>query len=100
MEQVSVTPDERARKSLSIALQRISEVGQNTIASAIGVSAATVSRDVADLERAIKIISHAGIRLVTDDQVCVDKTMYQAIATIALGAMGNPETLKRLAIVE
>lgn len=97
MDQVSVPPAERARKSLSLALQRISAVGQNTIASEIGVSPPTVSRFVAeDLERACMVLAIAGLKVVDINRVCVDMTMYQAIATIAAGAMGSPETIRRL----
>lgn len=97
MEQVSTPPAERARKSLSLALQRISAVGQNVIAGEIGVSPPTVSRFVAeDLERACLILANAGLKVVDANRVCVDMTMYQAIATIAAGSMGSPETIRRL----
>lgn len=97
MDQVSVPPAERARKSLSLALQRISAVGQNTIAAEIGVSPPTVSRFVAeDLERACMVLASAGLKVVDINRVCVDMTMYQAIATIAAGAMGSPETIRKL----
>lgn len=97
MDQVSVPAAERARKSLSLALQRISAVGQNTIAAEIGVSPPTVSRFVAeDLERACMVLASAGLKVVDINRVCVDMTMYQAIATIAAGAMGSPETIRKL----
>jgi len=37
-----------------------------------------------------------GIKLVDVERVCVDKTMYQALATIAAGALGSPETIRKL----
>lgn len=97
MTPVSIPPTERARKSFSLALQRISAVGQNTIAGEIGVSAPTVSRFVSeDLERACLILANAGLKLVEVERVCVDMTMYQALATIAAGALGSPETIRKL----
>lgn len=97
MEQVSIPTTERARKFVSIAMQRISEVGQNTIAIEIGVSPPTVSRFVSDdLERACQVIAAAGLKLVPADRICVDSAMYQSLVTIASAAMANPNTMQTL----
>jgi len=97
VDQSSVPTSERARKFVSIAMQRISEVGQNNVASEIGVSAPTVSRFVSDdLERACQVFAAIGLKLVPNDRVCVDKSMYTALITIASGAMANPDTMQQL----
>lgn len=97
MNQSSVTPSERARKSHSVALRHISEVGQNTIATEIGVSPPTVSRFVSeDLERACLILANAGLKVVPIDRLVVRKHMFEAIATIAYGALNDPNMLKTL----
>lgn len=99
MDQLSLTSAERARKTHSVALQRISEIGQNTIAAEIGVSPPTVSRFISEengLERACQILAAAGFKVVPIDRVCVDKDMYQALVTIAGGAMANPDTMQKL----
>jgi len=97
VDQSSLPATERARKSHSLALQRISAVGQNNIATEIGVSPPTVSRFVSeDLERACQVLAVAGLKLVPIDRVCVDHSMYQALVTIASGAMSNPDTMQQL----
>ncbi len=97
MSQVSMTPAERARKSHAVALQRIAAVGQNTIAGEIGVSPPTVSRFVSeDLERACQVLASAGLKVVPVDRICVDQAMYQAMVTIATGALSSPEAIQKL----
>lgn len=97
MEQVSAPITERARKSHSLALKRISEVGQNNIATEIGVSPPTVSRFVSeDLERACQVLASAGLKIVPLDRICVDTAMYQSLVTIASAAMANPNTMQTL----
>lgn len=93
----SLTTAERARKFASVALQRISAVGQNTIAAEIGVSAPTVSRFVADdLQRACEVLAAAGLKLVEHDRVCVDRQTYTALSHIAAKAMKDPEIAQKL----
>jgi hypothetical protein len=97
VDQSSVPAAERARKSHSIALQRISAVGQNNIATEIGVSPPTISRCVSeDLERVMQVLAAAGLKVVPVDRICVDQSMYQALVTIASGAMSNPDTMQQL----
>lgn len=97
MDQLSVTPSERARKSHSAAIRHISEVGQNKIAEQLGVSPPTVSRFVSeDLERACQILALAGMKVVPIDRVCVKKHMFEAIATLAYGVVDDREMLRKL----
>lgn len=78
-------------------MQRISAVGQNTVAIEIGVSPPTVSRFVSDdLERACLILATVGLKVVQADRVCVDKKMYESLITIARAAMANQETMQQL----
>jgi predicted transcriptional regulator len=78
-------------------MQRISEVGQNNVATEIGVSAPTVSRFVSDdLERACQVLAAVGLKLVPVDRVCVDRTMYQSLVNIASAAMSHPDTMQKL----
>jgi hypothetical protein len=97
VEPSSVTTSERARKSHSLALRHISEVGQNTIATEIGVSPPTVSRFVSeDLERACHILAIAGLKVIPVDRLVIKKHMFEAIATIAYGALDDPGMLRKL----
>jgi hypothetical protein len=97
MSTVSSSIAERARKFASIALQRISAVGQNTIAAEIGVSPPTISRFVSDdLERACQVLAAAGLKVVANDRVCVDPHMYEAMHRIATKAMSDAEIAQKL----
>jgi len=97
MSQVSMTPAERARKSHSLLLQLIAAVGQNTVAGELGVSPPTISRFVADdLERACQVIAAVGAKVVPAGRICVDQAMYQAMVTIATGALSSPEAIQKL----
>jgi predicted transcriptional regulator len=88
---------ERARKSHSEALRHISEVGQNKIAEAIGVSPPTVSRFVSeDLERACLILATVGLKVVPIDRLVVKKHMFEAIATLAYGVIDDRDMLREL----
>lgn len=97
MTQSSMTTADRARKSHSLALRHISEIGQNTIAGEIGVSPPTVCRFVAeDLERACLILANAGLKVVPIDHLVVKKHMFEAIATLACGVIGDSDMLRKL----
>jgi predicted transcriptional regulator len=97
VDQLSVPAPERARKSHSVALKHISAVGQNNIATEIGVSPPTVSRFVSeDLERACLILAIAGLKVVAIEKICVDQAMYSALVTFASAAMTSPETVQQL----
>lgn len=97
MTTVSAAIAERARKFASVALQRISAVGQNNIAAEIGVSPPTVSRWVSDdLERACQVLAAAGLKVVDHDRVCVDRQTYDALSHIAAKAMKDPEIAQKL----
>lgn len=97
MDQSSVTTPERARKSHSLALRHISEVGQNTIATEIGVSPPTVSRFVSeDLERACLILAIAGLKVIPIDRLVVKKHMFEAVATLANSVLTDREMLRKL----
>ncbi|KAE8757337.1 transcriptional regulator [Paraburkholderia madseniana] len=97
MDQLSMPAAERARKSHSEALRHISEVGQNKIAEAIGVSPPTVSRFVSeDLERACLILATVGLKVVPIDRLVVKKHMFEAIATLAYGVIDDRDMLRKL----
>ncbi|KVE27242.1 hypothetical protein WS67_12125 [Burkholderia singularis] len=79
-------------------LQRLQEPGiQAALAVAQGVSESTVSRTKTDkLEDAIAMITHLGFKIVPESKVCVDRAMYEAMATIAGRAMSDDSTARRL----
>lgn len=54
--------DDRSRKTLCILMQRLSAVGQESTASALGVNQATVSRMAELLPRFAKMMTHFGLK--------------------------------------
>jgi DNA-binding XRE family transcriptional regulator len=79
------TPTDRARKAFSRCLQAMQEPGtQHTLAVTMGVSDSTVSRIKAEkLEDALTLICQLGFKVVSAEQVCVDRDYLQALQTLA-----------------
>ncbi|WP_321914802.1 CII family transcriptional regulator [Paraburkholderia sp. J11-2] len=97
MTAVSATVAERSRKAQSLALQRISATGQNTIADEIGLSAATVSRWVGeDLERACQVLSAAGLKLVPAEMQCFPPRKVAILMELARDHLNQLETVEQL----
>jgi DNA-binding XRE family transcriptional regulator len=96
--EVSQSAAERARKAYSAVLQRLQAPGiQSNLAIALGVSESTVSRIKTDkLEDAIALITQLGFKVVPENQVCVDRAMYEALTTIASKAMADDSVARRL----
>lgn len=97
MDQLSVPPAERARKSHSLALQRISAVGQNNIATEIGVSPPTVSRFVSeDLERACQVLSAAGLKVVPIEMQCFPPRKVEMLLELARDHLQQLQSVDQL----
>jgi hypothetical protein len=72
MAPASVAPDERARKMTSAILQRLSPPGtQAAMATALGVSEATISRRKEDIEQNCQLLAHLGLKVVDEGRTCV-----------------------------
>ena len=70
--EVSPDPLARARKLQSAILQRLAQQGiQARIASTLQVDESTVSRWKSDLERTTQIIALLGLKVVSEEKVCV-----------------------------
>lgn len=97
MNPVLPTAAERARKFASLAMRRIAEVGQNKIASEIGVSPPTVSRWVSDdLERCCQILAAAGLKLVPIDMQCFPPRKVEILLELARDHLKQLESVDRL----
>ena len=97
MNTVSAASTERARKFVSLAMQRISAVGQNKIADEIGVSAPTVSRWVSDdLERACQILVAAGLKVVPAEMQCFPPRKVAIFMELARDHLNALETVEQL----
>ena len=70
---------------------------QVAIATAIGSSEATVSRLKNEhLETFSMVLAHAGLKVVPQTHVCVDRESYEAMTLIASRAMADRDIAKKL----
>jgi len=78
MSEVSLTPHERARRIASAILQRVNATEtQASIATALGVSPATIQRMLADhLETFAGIMAHVALKAVPVEYQCVSGETY------------------------
>ena len=80
----SAQVDTRARKSLSICLQRFVSVGQRSVAEALGVHESTVSRlKDGELERFCRIVALLGLKIVPSDYRCARPELIEAALVFA-----------------
>lgn len=78
MPELSLTPPERARKTVQQALQRLQEPGTGVaVAAAMGVSESTVSRIKTErLEEVALFLACLGLKVVPAEFKCVDPGAY------------------------
>lgn len=98
VEPVSSSAMDKARKAHAMVLVRLQDSGiQAALAVAQGVSESTISRIKNEkLEDAITLLVHLGFKVVSESKVCVDRSMYQAMVTIAGRAMSDSSTAQKL----
>lgn len=98
---VSAAVAERARKNLSMILQRLSSVGQNTVAEGIGKSETFVSRlKEEDLERFALILALLDLKAVPTDMRCYPEAQIEAIFTLAKSHMQALDSAEKLSFEE
>jgi hypothetical protein len=92
MNTVSPLLDARSRKTFSILLQSIARVGQIRVATALGVSEATVSRMVSnDFERIALALTAMGLKPVPVDAKCYTPEHITSLQYFAKRGMGGQE---------
>lgn len=97
MSQISATVAERSRKYLSLALQRISSIGQIHVAEQLGTSEATVSRCVNDnLERVCQVLAAAGLKVVPAEMKCYEPRKIAILMELARDHLNQLETVEQL----
>ena len=98
MDELSATPDERARKSHRIVLQRMQDPGrQVALATVLGVHESTVSRLKNDqLLTMCKILAHLGLKIVPVELELLDPDKVQAMLVFAKDALQRVETVSDL----
>jgi hypothetical protein len=102
VEQVSIPPTAKARTYLSLALQHVAKVGQDTIGThigATGVDGSTVSRfmsDEKDMFRALQILAAAGLKVVPADMQCFPPRKVQLLLELARDHLHQLENVEQL----
>lgn len=98
MDELSTTPDERARKSHRIVLQRMQDPGrQVALATVLGVHESTVSRLKNDqLPTMCKVLAHLGLKIVPAELELLDPDKVQAMLVFAKDALQRVETVRDL----
>lgn len=70
-------PPERARKIAANVRQAVNGDSQASIAAAIGVSPATVSRLISEhLDHVAAILAYLGLKLVPEDKICIPRETW------------------------
>ena len=90
MTEVSPQVRESARKIEQAVLHRLSELGQVSVAKALDVSEATVSRlKDGQIHVAAQLLAALGFRVVPEQVKCVDTEMLDAMCKIYTQALVN-----------
>jgi hypothetical protein len=94
---VSAANAERSRKFHSLALQRISSIGQNRLAEELRTSEATVSRFVsAELERACVVLATLGLKVVPVEMQCFPPRKVAILMELARDHLNTLENVEQL----
>lgn len=109
MNAVSESLDAGTSNSLHQGLQAVASALAATplekLAKAVGKDDTQVCKiragDVgAKVSEVVKLLHAAGLRVVPADSVCVKREKYEAMLTIAVAAMADPETARRITLGE
>lgn len=91
-------PSASARKLVQVILQGLAKAKNQAVAEAIGKDESTVSR-IASGDSGIKLadlqpfLSAIGLKVVSANQVCVDREVYESYRTLARAAINDPAKL-------
>lgn len=88
MSEVSAGAEERARKNLSLCLQRLASVGQREAAEAVGVHESTISRmKEGDLEKVCRLLAACDLKVVPGSYRCAKPEIIEAALVFARAAI-------------
>lgn len=92
MPESSLCPRERARKNVATVLQAVQrDTKQVAIATAMGISEATVSRMLSEqLERFAALLAFAGLKVVSNEMKCYPEDYAKALHVMARMHVQNP----------
>lgn len=97
MAALSAPGGETARKIVGLIFQRLSSVGQNTVADALGVSEATVSRMKETAPQFAGMLVFLGLKVVPAAMHCYDEKTLGSIMVLAQQRMAQLQTPQQLA---
>lgn len=97
MAAVNPVPDESARKIVKAIFQRLSSMGQNTVAEALSTSESTVSRLKADVPQFAAMLAKLGLKVVPAEMHCYDEKTIGALMELARQRMEQLKTPQQLA---
>lgn len=97
MAAVNPVPDESARKIVKAIFQRLSSVGQNTVAEALSTSESTVSRLKGDVPQFAAMLSKLGLKVVPAEMHCYDEKTIGALMELARQRMEQLKSPQQLA---
>jgi len=96
----SPTPAERARKYVSLVMQRLAG-SQDAIAATMGVSGSTISRLKSDhIETFCAVLAHAGLKVVPVEMKCYPEDQMEAILTLARERLRQIQNASDMAVDE
>lgn len=91
-----MSPAKRANKAVSLSFQRLAG-RQSEIAASLGISESAVSRFKSEqLEVAIKILTHAGLKVVPAEYRAYDDRQLEALFILVRGQLDRAESLDDL----
>lgn len=94
MAALSLTPEERARKAVSIVLQRLSPDGtQSKLAISLGVSESTISRTKEHLDAVMRLIAQLGLKVVPAEMRCYSARELDAMFVLAKANMNRADSV-------
>lgn len=96
MAALSSIPDDSSRKTVSLIFQRLASAGQVTVAQALGVSEATVSRMKEEVPRLSAMLSVLELKVVPADMRCYDEKTLTAVLELARQRMAQIQTPQQL----
>lgn len=97
MAALSPPPDERTRKIVKTIFQALSSSGQNTVAQALGISEATVSRMKEGTPQYAAMLSMLGLKVVPVAMKCYDEATLASILHLAQERMAQLKSPLQLA---
>lgn len=89
---------ERSRKNFTLILQRLSSLGQGSLAAGLGVSEASISRwKTEQAEQCAKALALLGLKVVPIEMRCFDPQRIGAILELAKAHLAEIEKPEQLA---